>query len=313
MNADELFLGGERGDTAYREGIDRAVDAVLGAVGDGEAPYSGATPDGIAADVVPSERRSEGFGYFGAIPNLTLVSMPPLSLWVAHRFGFGAQFAGAALLGLLALGPLFVLEDTVPSTSGGGELYARKAVPAAALVALASVPVGAIDALLPLYAPTVGLANAGLFFTVMGTAIVLARSLLGRLPGSKPLLLSAAFVLQAGGSTAIAVVPSLLVIGGLPIGLLAGAALFGFGFALVFPILQDVAVSATAAERNGSATATLFVGMDLGIGVGAIVFGIIADVVGFSVVYIVAAAVSLGGAIVTTGRGRRLLRERRGP
>lgn len=44
---------------------------------------STATPT-IAADVVPSERRSEGFGYFGIVPNLALMAMPPVSLWVAH-------------------------------------------------------------------------------------------------------------------------------------------------------------------------------------------------------------------------------------
>lgn len=259
---------------------------------------STATPT-IAADVVPSERRSEGFGYFGIVPNIALMSMPPISLWVAHEFGFGVQFAGAALLALLALGPLVALDNTTPSTNSVGELYAREAVPAALIVALASVPLGAIDALLPLYAPTVGLANAGLFFTVMGGAIVLGRSVLGRLPGSTSLLLSVSFVLQVGGLLIVAVAPAFFVVGGLPLGLLTGAALFGAGFALVFPLLQSVAVSATHADQNGSATATILIGMDLGIGLGAIIFGVIAETVGFTPVYISAALFSLSGLLMT--------------
>lgn len=259
---------------------------------------STATPT-IAADVVPPERRSEGFGYFGIVPNIALMLMPPVSLWVAHQFGFGTQFVGAALLALLALGPLVALDDTTPSTSSVGEFYAREAIPAALIVALASVPVGAIDALLPLYAPTVGLANSGFFFTVMGAAIVLARSVLGQLPGSTSLLLSVSFILQASGLVVIAVIPSLFVLGGLPLGLLAGAALFGAGFALVFPLLQSVAVSATGDEQNGSATATVLTGMDLGIGLGAIVFGIAADIVELSIVYIATALFSLTGLLVT--------------
>lgn len=93
--------------------------------------------------------------------------------------------------------------------------------------------------------------------------------------------------------------PSLFVLEGLLLGLLAGAALFGSGFAFVFPLLQSVAVSATGAEQNGSATATVLTGMDLGIGLGAIVFGITADIVDFSVVYIAAALFSLMGLLVT--------------
>lgn len=259
---------------------------------------STATPT-IAADVVPSERRAEGFAYFGVVPNLALMVMPPVGFWIAHQFGFGAQFAGAALLAFLALIPLFILDETAPATGHVGELYAPAALPAAFLVALASVPIGAIDTLVPLYAPTVGLANAGLFFTVMGAAIVLVRSTLGKLPGSLSVLLSSSFVLQAVGLVLLATWPRLFVLRGLPLGLLAGAALFGFGFALVFPLLQGVAVSATRDDQNGSATATILIGMDIGIGIGAITFGVLADLVGFTVVYTGAALFSFSGLLVT--------------
>lgn len=67
----------------------------------------------------------------------------------------------------------------------------------------------------------------------------------------------------------------------------------------MFPLLQSVAVSATRAEQSGSATAAILTGMDLGIGLGAIVFGITADIVDFSVVYTVVALISLTGVLVT--------------
>lgn len=259
---------------------------------------STATPT-IAADVVPDARQSEGFAYFGVVPNVALVVLPPAGLWIAHRYGFAVQFAGAALLALLVLGPLAALEETAPAAGSVGELYAPEALPAAALVALAGVPVGAIDALLPLYAPTVGLGNAGFFFTVMGVAIVLARAVRGRLPGSVPTLLSASFVCQAAGLALLALAPRLLVVNRLPLGLLAGAALFGAGFALVFPLLQSVAVAATPVSRNGSATATILIGLDLGIGIGAIGFGALGNVVSFASMYTAAAAVSLTGVLAT--------------
>lgn len=265
---------------------------------------STATPT-LAADILPPERRAEGFAYFGVLPNLALVAMPPLGLWVAHRFGFGAQFAGAALLCLFALVPIFALEEPPPAPGRVGDLYAPAALPAAGLVALAGVPVGAIDTLIPLYAKTVGLANAGLFFTVMGAAIVLVRSTFGRRPGSMPAVLSSSFLLQVSGLVLLATGPRLVVVRTLPLGLLAGAALFGCGFALVFPLLQGIAVAGTRDDQNGSATATILVGMDVGIGVGAIAFGVLADFVGFTVVYVGAALFSAGGLLVTMGRPSR--------
>lgn len=264
---------------------------------------STATPT-LAADVVPPERRSEGFAYFGVVPNVALVALPPIGLWVARRFGFGAQFAGAALLAVLALGPVLALDDPAPATDGVGALYVPSALPAALVVALASAPVGAIDALLPLYAPTVGLANAGLFFSVMGGAIVLARSLLSWLPGSTATVLSSSFVCQVGGLGLLAVRPRLLVVRGLPLGLLAGAAIFGLGFALVFPVLQSVAVAATRRDRTGSATATVLVGMDVGIGFGAVAFGVLGEFAGLSAVYAASALFPVAALLVTATSDR---------
>ncbi|WP_435180976.1 MFS transporter [Halorussus sp. AFM4] len=124
---------------------------------------STATPM-IAADVVPDARQSEGFAYFGIVPNIALMVLPPAGLWIAHQYGFPMQFAFAALLALLVLGPLVALEETTPPATGTGEFYASEALPAALLVALASGPVRTINALIPLYAPTVGLGNSRVLF-----------------------------------------------------------------------------------------------------------------------------------------------------
>ncbi|WP_226013111.1 pyridoxal phosphate-dependent decarboxylase family protein [Halomicrobium salinisoli] len=61
MSADGLFLGTESGDDAYREAMDAAVQAVLDAYAARSEPYSGASPDDLAAQfdepVVPEDGR----------------------------------------------------------------------------------------------------------------------------------------------------------------------------------------------------------------------------------------------------------------
>jgi L-2,4-diaminobutyrate decarboxylase len=59
---DALFLGSERGDAAYRDAMARATDAVVDAYADREAPYSGASPDALAAEFDDPVLPEEGAG-----------------------------------------------------------------------------------------------------------------------------------------------------------------------------------------------------------------------------------------------------------
>ena len=59
MSADELFLEADRGGATYREAMGRAIEAVLAAFADREDPYTGTSPDALAAQfdepVVPED------------------------------------------------------------------------------------------------------------------------------------------------------------------------------------------------------------------------------------------------------------------
>jgi L-2,4-diaminobutyrate decarboxylase len=48
MSIDDLFLGSETGDVAYRDAMQRATDAVLERFADRETPYSGRSPEALA-------------------------------------------------------------------------------------------------------------------------------------------------------------------------------------------------------------------------------------------------------------------------
>ncbi len=67
------------------------------------------------------------------------------------------------------------------------------------------------------------------------------------------------------------------------------AAIYGFGFGSVQPALQAWAVEEAEANRKGMANATFFSFFDLGVGVGAMVFGQLAFNYGYHVIYFTAA------------------------
>src|SRR5690625_7340533 len=70
--------------------------------------------------------------------------------------------------------------------------------------------------------------------------------------------------------------------------IIAGA-LFGFGFGAVQPALQAWAVDKAPENRKGMANATFFSFFDLGVGVGAILFGQLAFMFNYGIIYIVSA------------------------
>ena len=70
--------------------------------------------------------------------------------------------------------------------------------------------------------------------------------------------------------------------------LFLAAILYGLGFGSVQPALQAWAVDQAPMNRKGMANATFFSFFDLGIGIGAMVFGQVAHLLGYQFIYIIA-------------------------
>ncbi|MDA6131404.1 MFS transporter, partial [Escherichia coli] len=75
------------------------------------------------------------------------------------------------------------------------------------------------------------------------------------------------------------------------------AIFYGLGFGSVQPALQAWSVKEAPANRRGMANATFFSFFDLGVGIGAMVFGQIAHLFGYSSIYMTAAG-SVGISIL---------------
>lgn len=71
--------------------------------------------------------------------------------------------------------------------------------------------------------------------------------------------------------------------------MLVAAGFYGLGFGSVQPALQAWSVEKAPNNRKGMANATFFSFFDLGIGLGAIVFGQLAFVFGYGSIYVTSA------------------------
>jgi MFS family permease len=158
---------------------------------------------------------------------------------------------------------------------------------------LSSIGFGAMLAFSSLLSAERGWSPVWLLFSTFALALVAARFALGHLPdrvgGAKVAVVSV--LVEAGGlaliwfstSAALAVV---------------GAALVGFGYALVYPGLGAEAVRRAPAQSRGLAMGAYTVFLDVALGIGSPVLGLIAEWRGLGAVFLASAMAVLAGAVV---------------
>jgi len=246
----------------------------------------------LVADIVPPSRRGEAMGYYGISTNIAMAIGPAAGVYFQHAFGFPFLFfssAAVALGGLLLAAFLYdPFRERGPDIEGGMVLVERTALFPSAILGMAALTYGSIVSFLPLFAAHRGIENPGLFFTVYALVVIFARGPLGRLSD-----------IYGRGWV---VVPSLIsmTVGlgllsqatGVPL-FLATAFFYGVGFAGVYPALMALTVDRVSPRRRGAAMGTFTAFMDLGIGTGSFLWGVVAQLSNYSFMYLSAGAVPL--------------------
>ena len=76
-------------------------------------------------------------------------------------------------------------------------------------------------------------------------------------------------------------------------GLYFAAVLYGVGNGFIYPILNVLAVAPSPSHRRGKATSTYFAASDIGSGLGAMCWGVVANFTGYRSVFFFAAFVAV--------------------
>lgn len=241
----------------------------------------------IATDLIPPSRRGEGMGYFGLSGNLALAFGPSLGLALTSELSFGQFFLICAFFGLVAL----LLSSRVKFINAGprpdkttaaiGDLYEKSALQPSILLFFITVTFGGIASFLPLYAAQKHIQGIQWYFLLYAVALLLSRTFSGKLYDRKGH--KAVFI-----PGVLSILIAMFLLSWLPSSLILylAALVYGLGFGTVQPALQAWAVENATANRKGMANATFYSFFDLGVGVGAMVFGQIAHVLGYRSIYI---------------------------
>lgn len=253
----------------------------------------------IVADVVPSSRRAEGMGYYGVFPTLAMAVAPTLGLAMAERYPFNLVFTISSGLGLLAL--LLATQISArlapnchgPRPFSWADLAEPKAFKAGLVMFFLTLCYGGVVTFISLYAEQRGVNNIGPYFAAYAVSLMIIRPLAGRVAdtrGHGPVVIPG-IVVVAIAMVALALADSLGLF------LLAGC-LNGLGMGLAQPSLQAITVEGVAPQRRGAANATFFIAFDLGIGIGAMLWGVVAAQWGYPAVYAASAGAALAGLAI---------------
>jgi len=255
------------------------------------------------ADLAPPERMGEALSYNSLGLYLGIALGPPLGEALVRAFGFGLAWTGAAALAVVAAGLSLLVGETrvgPPPDDAGHHLIHRPALPIALGFLASLVAMGGFLAFASLYAIRVGLPNASLALFVYGGIVVVCRIAFARVPDRlPPLALGAAALGTIGLGLALAASWSS------PAGLILGAAVTAVGVTFSTPAFFAAIFATASPSQRGVASGTASAAIDLGLGIGPILLGLVADPFGIPWAFGVGAAVAVAGAVWTLALRRR--------
>ncbi len=262
----------------------------------------------ITASLIPAERRGEGLALAGVVSGVPALAALPAGVWLAGRIGTAPVFAAGAVAALAALAAVPGLPGGRPAAPARRRLFSRP-VPGAGQ---AEPPLGVVAALrtAALLRPAIVFAAitiaAGIIVTfvplaVTGSADVavlalfaqsaaatVSRCLAGRYGDSRgpARLLTPGLICASLGMV-------LLALTAVPVVVLAGSVVFGFGFGVAQNASLSLMYERVPASGYDAVSALWNLSYDAGMGVGAAGFGLLAGFTGYPVAFAVIAAAML--------------------
>lgn len=260
-----------------------------------------------ASDVLPASRLGEGIGYYGLGHAVAMALGPMLGLALAGTHAMAPLALGALALSVIALLlSLTVVYERDPSrlpescgyvraSSSRAEKPERVRISASAAFDASGlrggVPMFLISGVItfylsfaPLFAQSMGYANASALFAFAAVAAVFVRFVAAKaFDRYSPLavfLVPVAFgVLSLGAMYFIRTEAVFLACG----------ACYGVCLGFSIPLLNSVVVKAALPERYGAANALFLLCYDAGVGLAAVAWGAVYDLLGFEALFVVSA------------------------
>ena len=257
----------------------------------------------IVIDITPSSRRGEAVGYYGLMNNTAMSFGPMIGLFMHETCSFQTIFACSLLSGTVGFIAACLVKAPVKQPVKRepvslDRFVLLKGIPAGITLLLLSIPYGMTSTYVAMYAKEIGISlSSGLFFTFMAIGMAVSRMFSGKQVDKGRItqvimlglyLVSVCFFVLSSCGTMMHMVPELT-----NVLFFMVALLLGVGFGTMFPAFNTLFVNLAPNSQRGTATSTYLTSWDVGLGIGLVSGGYIAQVTSFDMAYFVGACLTV--------------------
>ena len=267
----------------------------------------------VVIDIMPSSRRGEGLGYYGLSNNIAM-AVGPMSGLFLHDAGMSFTTIFCCSLGSCIAG--FVCASLVKTPYKPpvkrepislDRFILLKGIPAGISLLLLSIPYGMTTNYVAMYAKQIGIdATTGFFFTFMAIGMAISRIFSGKIVdrGKITQVISAGLYLVVFSFFLLSACVYLINWNDMlcTVVFFAVALLLGVGFGIMFPAYNTLFVNLAPNSQRGTATSTYLTSWDVGIGIGMLTGGYIAEVSTFDKAYLFGACLTIVSMLYFNGK-----------
>ncbi|HWW43044.1 MFS transporter [Pedobacter sp.] len=251
------------------------------------------------ADLVPVHRWGEAMGVHGVCFSTGLAIGPAIGSLITDHFSIDILFYSSSLFALMSIVILANMKETLPDKQkfkfsllkiSRKDIIEWRVIPATVIIFMSYISYGAILTVISDWSGHLGTSNKGLFFMVFTITSLLIRFVAGKASDQygRIVILKVSLVLLA---------VAMLWIGfaGSSFSLMAASALYGIATGMLSPTATAWTVDLSDPEHRGKAMATMYIALEAGIGVGALLAGwlFISDISMIPVIFYCCSAVTL--------------------
>ena len=267
----------------------------------------------VVIDIMPTSRRGEGLGYYGLSNNIAM-AVGPMSGLFLHDAGMSFTTIFCCSLGSCMAG--FVCASLVKTPYKPpvrrepislDRFILLKGIPAGISLLLLSIPYGMTTNYVAMYAKQIGInATTGFFFTFMAIGMAISRIFSGKIVdrGKITQVISAGLYLVVFSFFLLSACVYLISWNNMvcTIVFFSVALLLGVGFGIMFPAYNTLFVNLAPNSQRGTATSTYLTSWDVGIGIGMLTGGYIAEVSTFDKAYLFGACLTIVSMLYFNGK-----------
>ncbi|MGF1923908.1 MAG: MFS transporter [Bacteroidia bacterium] len=231
------------------------------------------------ADLVPPGKWGEAMGVHGVCFSTGLAIGPAIGSEITANFSIDYLFYCSSLFALLSIVILANMKETLPNKQrfklshlkiNSKDIVEWRVIPASLIILWSYISYGAILTVISDWSKHLGTGNKGLFFMVFTISSLLIRFIAGKVSDQygRVVVLKVSLGLLALALTGIGLASS-------SFELMLASAFYGVATGMLSPTATAWTIDLSRPKHRGKAVATMYIFLEIGIGLGALLAGAI--------------------------------------